>query len=287
MYTITVKPNDPDLGTVTGSGTYPQGTTIEISATPNIGAVFTGWDDGITDNPRNITVTQDMVVTAIFTEIETYTITVRAENPLLGSTYGSGVYPLNQIVNIGATPNAGFYFSGWQDGNMNNPRTITVTGDAEYIASFAQNPVETYTLTVYCDENQGFIIGAGTYLAGSVATIAAIPAEGYMFVKWSDNTTDNPKEVLVDHDIILSAFFNQTGVDENGIELIRLYPNPANDKIRVEGLEGNNNIQIYNAFGVLIKTLSINGDDEINIEGLSAGLYIISINQHAIRFMKE
>ena len=108
-----------------------------------------------------------------------------------------------------------------------------------------------------------------------------------MFVKWSDNTTDNPKEVLVDHDIILSAFFNQTGVDENGIELIRLYPNPANDKIRVEGLEGNNNIQIYNAFGVLIKTLSINGDDEINIEGLSAGLYIIRINQHAIRFMKE
>ena len=149
MYTITVKPNDPDLGTVTGSGTYPQGTTIEISATPNIGAVFTGWDDGITDNPRNITVTQDMVVTAIFIEIETYTITVRAENPLLGSTYGSGVYPLNQIVSIGATPNAGFYFSGWQDGNMNNPRTITVTGDAEYIASFAQNPVETYTLTVY------------------------------------------------------------------------------------------------------------------------------------------
>ena len=287
MYTITVKPNNPDLGTVTGSGTYPQGTTIEISATPNIGAVFTGWDDGITDNPRNITVTQDMVVTAIFTEIETYTITVRAENPLLGSTYGSGVYPLNQIVNIGATPNAGFYFSGWQDGNMNNPRTITVTGDAEYIASFAQNPVETYTLTVYCDENQGFIIGAGTYLAGSVATIAAIPAEGYMFVKWSDNTTDNPKEVLVDHDIILSAFFNQTGVDENGIELIRLYPNPANDKIRVEGLEGNNNIQIYNAFGVLIKTLSINGDDEINVEGLSAGLYIIRINGHAIRLMKE
>ena len=287
QYTITVVANNPDLGTVTGSGTYPQGSTIEISATPNLNVNFTGWDDGNTDNPRSITVTEDMVFTAIFTEIETYTITVRAENPLLGTTYGSGVYPIYQIVSIGATPNEGFYFSGWQDGNMNNPRIITVTGDAEYIASFAQNPVVTYTLTVNCDENQGFVLGAGTYVAGSVATIAAIPADGFVFLKWSDETTDNPKSVLVDHDIVLSAFFDHTGVDENGVGLIRLYPNPANDKIRIEGIEGHTTAQIYNAFGILVKTLDIDGDDEIGIGELSAGLYILRIGGHAMRFMKE
>ncbi len=287
QYTITVVANDPSLGTVTGSGTYPEGSIVEISATPNSDALFTGWNDGNTENPRSIEVTQDMVYTAMFNKIETYTITVRPENPLLGTTYGSGEYPLNQVVNIGATPTLGFYFSGWQDGDMNNPRTITVTGDAEYIASFSQDPVLTYNITVLYDESQGFILGAGTYSAGSIATIAAIPADGYIFLKWSDDTNYNPKEIFVDHDIVLAAFFEFASVDENGMERLHLYPNPANDKIHLEGLEGQHEIQIYNIYGMMVKTININGDSEIDINDLSSGLYFLNVNGHAIKFMKE
>ena len=285
-YTLNVEANDPLLGTVSGSGTYPEGTTVEISATPNAGAIFTGWNDGNTDNPRNIVVTQNMNFKAIFTEVETFTIIVRPENPLLGITYGSGDYPLNQIVTIGATPIDGFYFAGWQDGDMNNPRTITVTGDAEYIASFSPNQVLTYTVTVNYDETQGFIIGAGTYAAGSIASIAAIPADGYYFLKWNDNTTDNPREVLVDHDIVLTAFFARASIDESGLEAINLYPNPANDIIRIEGLESEHDIQIYNTFGMLVMTTHLSDDAEINVAELSAGLYIIRIGRYALRFMK-
>ena len=290
QYTLTVIANDPTLGTVTGSGTYPLGAIIEISATPFEGAFFKAWDDGNTDNPRYVVIIQDQTITAFFEPnppYETYTITVRPENPLLGSTYGSGTYPANQVVNIGATPNTGFYFSGWQDGNMDNPRILTVTGDAEYIASFTQNPVVTYTVTVYFNENQGIILGAGTYVAGSVATLAAIPADGYVFHKWGDDTTDNPKEVLVDHDIVLTAFFNYTSVNENDMELVRLYPNPASDKIRIEGLEGEHEVQIYNAFGLLVKTLSIHGDDEIDLGALSAGLYFLRVDGQVMRLMKK
>jgi hypothetical protein len=293
QYTITVLANDPTLGTVSGGGTYPEGTTIEISATPVENAVFHGWDDGNTDNPRSITVTQDMTFTALFEAvlpppIETYTITVRPESPLVGSTYGSGTYPANTVINIGANPINGFFFSGWQDGDMSNPRTITVTEDAEYIASFSPNPVQTYTITVYYDENQGFILGAGTYLAGSTVSIAAIPTDGYRFVKWSDDTTDNPKEVIVDHDIALAAFFEGTGVDENGNTTVDLYPNPANDKIRIEGLEGENMVQIYNAFGMLVKAVDITGDGEISVNDLPAGIYFVRINfSHTVKFVKE
>ena len=287
QYTITVTANDPSLGTVIGSGTYPENSTIEISATPNANATFTGWNDGNTDNPRSIVVTQDMEYEAIFARIETYTIIVRPENPLLGTTYGGGTYLANQEVTIGATPNNGFHFAGWQDGDMNNPRTIIVTGNAEYIASFSQNPVQTYTVTVLHNENQGFILGAGTYTAGSIATIAAIPADGYSFLRWSDDSTDNPKSILVDHDIILTAFFESIGVDENGSKPILLYPNPFSDKIRIEGLEGEREIQIYNAQGMLIKTTSINGDSEINVKELPTGIYIFRIGGHAMRLVKE
>ena len=287
QYTITVTANEPGLGTVTGSGTYPEGTTIEISAIPNEDAVFTSWDDGNTENPRTIVVKKDMEFVAIFAKVETFTITVRPENAQHGTTYGSGIYPVNQEVTIGATPNEGFYFTGWQDGDMHNPRTIIVTGDAEYIASFSQNPVHTYTVTVYYDENQGFILGAGEYTEGSTASIAAIPADGYYFVKWSDGTTDNPKEVLVDHDIVLAAFFNGTGIEESGWEGVNLYPNPANDKIRIEGLEGEHEIQIYNAFGLLVMTTILEGDSEINICDLPAGYYLIRIDNRVMKFIKE
>lgn len=287
-YTITVTANNPLLGTVTGGGIYPEGSIAEISATPYEGSVFTGWDDGNTDNPRSIEVTQNMEFMAMFTKTETYTITVRPENPLLGSTYGSGEYTLNQVVNIGAIPTAGFYFTGWQDGNVDNPRTITVTGDAEYIASFSQEPVLTHTITVLYDESQGFILGAGTYIAGSIATIAAIPADGFVFVKWSDETTDNPKEVIVDEDIVLAAFFEFTSVNENGMETVSLYPNPAKDKLFLEGLEEENEICIYNAMGMKVKTMTLQGDSEINISELPAGLYLVHMgNRHTLKFIKE
>ncbi len=288
QYTITVIANNPDLGTVTGSGTYPEGTTIDISATPNNGAFFTGWDDGNTDNPRSVTVTQNMTFTAIFTEVQTFTITVVPEFPLLGSTYGGGTYPANTVINIGATPNPGFYFSGWQDGNMDNPRSIVVTEDARYIASFSQNPVQTYTVTVYYDDTQGFILGAGTYTAGATASIAAIPADGFVFKKWNDDTTDNPKVVVVDHDIFLAAFFESTGIDDNSFAHLLLYPNPANDVIRIDGLEGEHEIAIYNTVGALVKSAIVSGDSEIGIGELPEGLYLIRIdNSHTMRFVKR
>lgn len=289
-HTITVLANDPSLGTVTGSGTYPEGMTIEISATPAENAVFNGWSDGNTDNPRSITVTQDMTFTALFEAVQTqyYTITVRSESPFLGSVYGGGTYPANSVINIGATPNSGFHFAGWQDGDMNNPRAITVTEDAEYIASFSANPVETYTVTVSYVETQGFVMGAGTYVAGTIATLAAIPADNFTFVKWSDNTVDNPKEVLVDHDIVLAAFFDFTNVEENGFESVRLYPNPANDKLHIEGLDGKHEISIFDALGMKVKALTLNGDSEIGISELPAGLYLLSIDgKHTVRFVKE
>lgn len=291
QYTITVLPNDPALGAVTGGGTYPQGSTIEISATPFENVAFRSWDDGNTDNPRSITVTGDMTFTALFEAVqpgETYTITVRSENPLMGTVFGGGTYPVNTIINIGASPNQGFYFSGWQDGDMNNPRTITVTSDAEYVASFSTNPTVTYTVTVYYDETQGFIIGAGTYNAGATASLAAIPADGYYFKKWGDGNTDNPREILVDHDIVLAAFFEGTGVDEEGFENVSLYPNPANDKIRIEGLEGEHEISIFNAMGMKVMAGTLQDEGEIHIDELSAGLYLLRIDEkYTMRFVKR
>ena len=53
-------------GTVTGGGIYSYGSIVELCAIPNYGYSFLEWADGETDNPRIITVSQDMTYSAKF-----------------------------------------------------------------------------------------------------------------------------------------------------------------------------------------------------------------------------
>lgn len=66
-YTISVSVTPTGSGTVTGGGTYSKGTSIELNAIPNAGYEFSKWSDGITTNPRTLTVTADQSFTAQFT----------------------------------------------------------------------------------------------------------------------------------------------------------------------------------------------------------------------------
>lgn len=65
QYTISVQSDTPGCS-VSGSGTYEQGTNITISAIPAEGYKFMTWDDGNTDNPRHITVYHNAVYVAKF-----------------------------------------------------------------------------------------------------------------------------------------------------------------------------------------------------------------------------
>ncbi len=67
---------------------------------------------------------------------EQYTITVNANDPTMGTVTGGGTYDLNATITLTATPNEGYEFVSWNDGNVENPRNITVTADATYTATF-------------------------------------------------------------------------------------------------------------------------------------------------------
>ena len=70
QYTITTNVSPTGAGTVTGGGTYPEGTSVTMTATANSGYAFSRWQDGNTNNPRTITVTQNATYTAIFEQDE-------------------------------------------------------------------------------------------------------------------------------------------------------------------------------------------------------------------------
>ena len=66
LYVLTVTADDPDKGSVSGTGEYMEGTTVSLSAIPRYGYTFTRWQDGDESNPRQVTVTANATYTASF-----------------------------------------------------------------------------------------------------------------------------------------------------------------------------------------------------------------------------
>lgn len=166
--------------------------------------------------------------------VKEYTITVQSNNDAYGTVTGSGTYAAGTQVALVALPAQGYYFNGWNDGNADNPRTITVNASATYIATFSDQP------------------GTG---GGGTGTGDAITLEGYMDANRTLPDRGLPIDYIIDGSLTLDgnacltiepgvtiAF---TGVDgeiivrENaGLKMVGTASNP----ITLRGPINNNNI---------------------------------------------
>lgn len=79
------------------------------------------------------------------------------------------------------------------------------------------------------------------------------------------------------------------GVEENdtSTDSYAVYPNPACDRVRIEGLEAGSEVQLINAIGELVKTVKVDADSEIGIAELASGLYLVRCGNTNLRFVKE
>ena len=67
-----------------------------------------------------------------------YKLTVTAGTG--GTVSGGGTYNYNASATLKATANSGYHFVKWSDNNTSATRTVTVTKDATYTATFEQDP---------------------------------------------------------------------------------------------------------------------------------------------------
>ena len=74
-----------------------------------------------------------------------FNIAVQTADASMGDVAGDGSFTCDTEVTLTATPNDGYRFVAWNDGNEDNPRTITVGGDSTFVASF--RAVHTITAT--------------------------------------------------------------------------------------------------------------------------------------------
>ena len=193
-YTITVSANPSNGGTVTGGGSYNQGQSCTVSATANYGFTFTNWTENgsvvSTQANYTFTVTGNRNLVANFQgQQQSYTITVSA-NPTNGGTVtGGGVYQQGQQCTVSATPATGYTFLRWTENgtqvSTNANYTFTVTGNRNLVAQFQQ---QNYTISVSANpSNGGSVAGGGAYHYGDNCTVIATPANGYTFLRWTEN----------------------------------------------------------------------------------------------------
>ena len=129
-YTITWQNEDGSLidQTTVEYGVVPTHAEPTKEATAEYTYTFAGW------TPAVVAVTGDATYKATFSSVvNVYTISVSAVN---GQVIGGGEYQYGTTTDLTAIPDEGYVFDQWSDGVTDNPRTIIVTGDAEYTALF-------------------------------------------------------------------------------------------------------------------------------------------------------
>jgi uncharacterized repeat protein (TIGR02543 family) len=235
--TLTLNVNPPaGGGTFPGSPyQWPDGYAVDIWAEPNPGYVFLGWtgDVAAVVDPNqahtSIMMAGDKTVTANFAWLTV--LTMQASPPGGGTTTPSvGTHNYNQgtVVNITATPAAGYRFGQWDISSgvadpSNPSTTVTMTGYRTVRAIFIKR--WTITLNVNPPGSGNWSNDAGNVPVGSYVFdqeqylhYNARPATGYMFVQWtgdrsSSTVPDDPYasshsfETEIDRDWTLTANF--------------------------------------------------------------------------------
>ena len=79
------------------------------------------------------------------TNVTRYTVEAVSADESAGSVIGSGTYDEGKTITLAAIPTSGYYFVQWSDGNTENPRQVTVTGNMTFVAEFelAGSAIET------------------------------------------------------------------------------------------------------------------------------------------------
>ena len=196
---------------------------ITITAEPNSGSKFMGWENDCTGTSDSTTLTldRDKNCTAKFEQLPTYALTVtttgagdnQVERNPIGTSCGENCqqYLQAETVELTAVPSTDYKFTGWT-GDCNgsqNPLTVTMNEEKTCTANFDERINFALTLKLAGDgtgtinSNNGdnnFDCQAdciSTYYEGTTITLTATPETGATFTGWTGDCTSTEPETTV------------------------------------------------------------------------------------------
>lgn len=78
----------------------------------------------------------DMMSGPFLPIVDYYQLTVLSDDESRGTVEGSGRFPDRSLCTVQATPQPGYAFQAWDDGNTDNPRVVDLTGNITLTAHF-------------------------------------------------------------------------------------------------------------------------------------------------------
>ena len=194
------------------------------------------------------------------------------------------------VKTLTAIANDGYEFTGWNDGNTENPRTVSITSDTAFVAIFTE-AVSTPTITLTVNNEA---MGSASYtLDGNTAVLTATANEGYSFVIWNDGNTENPRTVTITSDTAFMAIFSPaSSLQEVNAREFALYPNPAKSFVNLEfeTLKENTLLQILDLNGRKVRTFDLKAGVEtlrIDLGDLPKGIYTIMLGNTTKKLIVE
>jgi uncharacterized repeat protein (TIGR02543 family) len=204
VWTFTTLPqvtlsSTPEAGGVTtGAGTFAQGSSVTVTATPNTGFIFTSWTNGITvvsTSPSyQFTMAGNKALTANFAPVAPgkFALVLLSSPVAGGTTTGSGAYDAGSSVTVTATPNNGYTFVNWTDNGVvassSSSYQFTLAGNRKLVANFKVIPASQVAINLSSNPAAGgTTTGAGSFTAGTSVTVNAAANPNYTFVNWTDN----------------------------------------------------------------------------------------------------
>ena len=147
-FTLNVTAVNGSVLKVPNKTAYNSGEIVVLTAEADFGYTFTRWEGDATGSisPVSVTMNANKNVTAIFTANvpNTFTLTVIANNGSVDKNPDLVFYPSGSNVELNATPNPGYEFTGWSgDANGSvNPLTVNMNANKTITANFiAQIPI--------------------------------------------------------------------------------------------------------------------------------------------------
>ena len=203
-YHLTISSTAGGHVTTPGEGRFhycpQQGETVNLVATPDPGYRFVKWtgDVGTIANVNasstTITVNDDYSITANFAKPYNLITSSTEGGSVTAPGEGKYTYDAGKVVNLVATPHAGYRFVNWTGdvGTIPNTNaaitTITMNGDYSITANFAV----VYTLAISSTEGGNVTTpgeGTYTYHKGEVVNLVAVIDSGCRFVNWTGDVS--------------------------------------------------------------------------------------------------
>jgi hypothetical protein len=310
QYDLTVKANENGSVNPNGTDRHDCGSTVEITAIPDVGYKFFAWRNSSGNivsitNPLDVVIISDTVLTAEFIDegeepVEFIALTVG--NNLGGSVSPSGTILIltakGLIYTIFATPNNCYTFTHWLDvsGNIisyENPFDITLINDTALFANFEIRHVSFDVISNPVDGGTVSISGT-EFDCGDEVIITAEANDGYDFINWVNEngeeiSSDNPLTVTILSDTVLTANFIHTNIIDAVIKDLLISPNPTDAlstltldlltsgylTVTLNNLLGQELFEVYDGF-VDIGTFR----REFSIEHLPTGVYYLKISHN-------